>query len=296
MKLRRRLGSIVYKVNTYWVGYAGGAAASGGYGILFDGAVTQSVPPANAVDSCMPISPAMGYYQVNPLQNVCLNFNFFKCVNMQLDYTTGIATSTSGRMYIAYTKDPDYMERLGAGSALGVSKIAWNVTDLVGIANCEMHVPWQNWTYRIPLDQSQNKFYTANQYSDDANYAFGTAGETAVSRQEFQGMFYIFGQPGTAPADGTIIGDIFITSSWLLWDLGGTQTSVVPSLAMQLDRMGVKMTNPPRLRSKWKDGHNTPRLLASDSQPMLKELDDDHKSLATEDDCKYPNLDLLSPK
>lgn len=235
VSVRQRLGTIS-KSGTLRT-YTGTNATQTGMVINYDAKVSGT----SLSDTCLVFGPDIAAYWTDPLQRMAENFNLFKFRKVSLSFFTQTATSVGGRLILAYTKDPDYMEAqgvtTGSGSVPIASQIAWQEADLVRIPNCVSHTVYQNWNYNVPIETKEPQFYVRNAVDDGDLFEFSVEGATASNRQSFQGILYIAGT-SAAPV-GTNFGDLYINTEIELWDMGAVSINALPTLREDLEKMGL---------------------------------------------------------
>jgi len=290
---RRRIGTVIHA--TFLSNYAGTTTVAQGPAISFDSPVDAGQSITSSTDTCIPFNPSMPVYWPDPINSMAYNFNFHRCLNASFDYHTDQTTSVAYRIYFGYTEDPDYMEKVGAGSPTGVSNIGWNISNVVALPDSTSFAVWNNKSYRVPLNQNQKRWCVPTSYgsiiSSAGHYQFGLSGSTAVSRQEFQGMFYIAGGSVQTIAipNLQVLGELYMNVTWELSDLSGVQTTATPSLIQSLSSFGVPMPNvPEKMKEMQKRGHrHTRRVAIFDEGEKDDAKDREEKFLGAIEEAKY---------
>lgn len=227
-------------------------------GLVFD-AASVGAPNADAsFDTLIPFNPLMYFYYGVPLSNLVLSFQKFKFKQFSLEFCTQLPTTVTGFVRIAYFSDIDYPESIGY---TGVKPLFVD-QDLVVMSNCKTFPLYENFKYNVPITKAQTalRYFLRNEYTSGSNtsrFSFDNASDVADDRQSYQGMLAINGFTNTGDNAGTVLGDVYMTYSLELSEMGGNPSAaaqppgvsrrhkLAKSLVSEFKNLELKETPPP---------------------------------------------------
>jgi len=206
----QRLGQIVcISVNI------SGGGSQNGIAIKFD---ANALSVTAGSDTLLPMNPTLLFYHGVPLSDIVLPFAKFKWTKFQLKFKTQQPTTSSGKFMLGFSSDVDWLEGLSySGSTAFITE-----SDISRLSNCKSFPVYEDFVYNMPVMQNltTKNFYTRNEYTTATfRYVLDSAGDLSEDRASFQGMGMITGNPGGA-AIGTVYGDLYLTYSLVLGELG----------------------------------------------------------------------------
>jgi len=160
-------------------------------------------------------------------------FNKFRFLSGNLRYRTAVPSTATGRIIMAYTEEPNYMEGRGAGSTSDTNRIAWTESDLANLPHEVGSAVWNNYTFKIPFNKarSQQFYYTNSPYGKGLEiFTYGENGQSSDDRQCFQGVVYIGGNTGSL-ALNAVAGDLYFDYVVEFCDTGNIGSFALPTLS-----------------------------------------------------------------